>query len=180
MATATAVRARTSATSGKPCGVRGEERHRNTFGKFTAGTPITGFGDTDGASRFFFTAKPTVEEREAGLLHLTPKTRNRVNPGGLENDPKWAPTRRRNTHPTVKPFDLMKWLVTLVTPDGGIVLDPFLGSGSTGMAAVALGCDFVGVDLDDYHVQIAEGRIRNVAPLLVTTTIHRSTKETTE
>ena len=159
-------------TSGQPCGTIGEDRNRNTYGSYKGGIPLTGYGDTGGASRFFFTAKPSVEERESGLAHITPRTRNRVNSGGLENDPKWAPTTRRNTHPTVKPFDLMSWLVRLVTPPSGIVCDPFLGSGTTGMAAVAEGFDFIGIERDAGFAEIAEGRIRNVAPLLIATKIH--------
>jgi DNA modification methylase len=64
-----------------------------------------------------------------------------------------------NNHPTVKPVALMKYLVTLVTPAGGKVLDPFCGSGSTGMAAVELGYDFTGCELDPDYVNIAETRI---------------------
>ena len=64
-----------------------------------------------------------------------------------------------NNHPTVKPVELMKYLVKLVTPAGGKVLDPFTGSGSTGMAAVELGYDFTGCELDPDYVNIAETRI---------------------
>jgi len=64
-----------------------------------------------------------------------------------------------NNHPTVKPIELMKYLIKLVTPKGGIVLDPFNGSGSTGCAAVELGCEYVGIDLDPAYVEIAKKRI---------------------
>jgi len=69
--------------------------------------------------------------------------------------------------------------VRLVTPPGGIVCDPFLGSGSTGMAAVAEGFDFIGIEQDANFAEIAEGRIRNVAPLLVTTEFHSLHAEAT-
>ena len=65
----------------------------------------------------------------------------------------------RNHHPTVKPIRLMRWLCRLVTPPGGLVFDPFAGSGSTGVAAVLEGFDFVGCELDPGHVAIAEARI---------------------
>lgn len=89
-------------------------------------------GDTGGASRFFYTAKSSSGERHyAG----------------------------RNTHPTVKPVDLMRWLVRLVTRPGGLVLDPFTGSGSTGVAALAEGARFLGIELDHEHVTTARRRI---------------------
>ena len=64
-----------------------------------------------------------------------------------------------NRHPTVKPHDLMRYLCRLVTPPGGLVLDPFCGSGSTGRAAVAEGFRFVGVEMDEAYVEIARARI---------------------
>jgi DNA modification methylase len=71
-------------------------------------------------------------------------------------------TVRRNNHPTVKPTALMRYLCRLVTPPGGIILDPFAGSGSTGKAAALEGFRFVGVDLNPGYVAIAEARIRAV------------------
>ena len=64
-----------------------------------------------------------------------------------------------NNHPTVKPVALMSYLIKLVTPPGGLVIDPFCGSGSTGMAAVELGFDFIGMDLDPTYCEITEMRI---------------------
>jgi site-specific DNA-methyltransferase (adenine-specific) len=66
----------------------------------------------------------------------------------------------RNHHPTVKPTDLMAYLCRLVTPKGGIVLDPFCGSGSTGKAAVREGFDFIGIELDAEYCKIAEARVQ--------------------
>jgi len=94
-----------------------------------------------GASRFFYCAKASRRERNEGL------------PEGL-----------RNHHPTVKPIALMRWLVRLVTPPGGTVLDPFCGSGSTGCAAVLEGFDFIGVDRDPEYVSIARARIAHWTP----------------
>jgi DNA modification methylase len=69
-----------------------------------------------------------------------------------------------NKHPTVKPTDLMRYLCRLVTPPGGVVLDPFMGSGSTGKAATLEGFDFIGIDLDAEYVAIARGRIEGLRP----------------
>tara|TARA_R110000737_G_scaffold259963_1_gene268379 strand:- start:1285 stop:2472 length:1188 start_codon:yes stop_codon:yes gene_type:complete len=87
-------------------------------------------GDTGSASRYYYAAKTSKEDRNAG-----------------------------NNHPTVKPTELMKWLCTLITPPGGTILDPFLGSGSTGKAAHILGFDFVGIELDEHYLEIARQRI---------------------
>lgn len=120
-------------------------------------------GDSGALSRYFPTfhyfPKPSKKEREAGLEDQPTKIFNRVNPGGLENDPRWAPQERKNNHPTVKAVALMEWLVKLITPEGGIVLDPFCGSGSTGIAAVKLGYQFVGMELDPEYCKIARDRI---------------------
>ena len=71
---------------------------------------------------------------------------------------------RANHHPTVKPTDLMRYLCRLVTPAGGLVLDPFMGSGSTGKAAVLEGFQFVGIDEDPTYAAIADKRIRVAQP----------------
>ncbi len=102
--------------------------------------------DSGTAARFFFCAKPSRKERDRGL------------------DPTLFP--KGNHHPTVKPIALMRYLIRLVTPLGGIVLDPFCGSGTTGIAAAEEGFDFVGIDLDDYNewLPIAEARIGAAVP----------------
>lgn len=101
--------------------------------------PDAGYSDKGGASRFFYCAKTSKSEREAGL-------------GGTKDE-------RQNNHPTVKPISLMRWLVKMVTPSGGTVLDPFTGSGSTGCAAVQEGSNFVGCELEEEYVNIARLRI---------------------
>lgn len=119
------------------------------------------YGDSGGASRFFYVAKASKAEREAGLdgVALTPiKGRDEKEDEQnvaykLRNQP------RANHHPTVKPLALMRYLVRMVTPLGGVVLDPFMGSGSTGCAAVREGFDFVGIDLTPEYVAIAQKRI---------------------
>lgn len=100
-----------------------------------AGSVQVGHGDRGGASRFFYTSKASGKDR------------------GREE--------HGNDHPTVKPTDLMRWLCRLVTPPGGVVLDPFMGSGSTGVAAAEEGFRFIGIDLDPHHVEIAERRMRH-------------------
>lgn len=131
------------------------------------------FSDSGGASRFFFCAKASTAEREMGLSHLPPRTPAAVEAqGGFDKKGLKSPRAgagrasagRRNTHPTVKPVELMRWLVRLVTPKGGVVLDPFTGSGTTGVATMLEGDGrrFVGFDLDPYHVEIARARIAHV------------------
>jgi DNA modification methylase len=68
---------------------------------------------------------------------------------------------RQNFHPTVKPTALMRYLVKLVTPPGGTVLDPFTGSGSTGKAAILEGFDFIGIELTEDYIPIIEGRLKH-------------------
>jgi len=79
----------------------------------------------------------------------------------LSDEGNWTPTR--NVHSTVKPTDLMRYLCRLVTPAGGLVLDPFMGSGSTGKAAVLEGFRFIGVEVDSGYVDIARNRIAQAA-----------------
>jgi DNA modification methylase len=120
----------------------------------------------DNVSRFFYTAKASKAEREAGLDGMQLRTVESdfrqggfANPTAIEN---YAPPRA-NHHPTVKPLSLMRYLVRLVTPKGGKVLDPFMGSGSTGCAAVIEGFDFVGIDITPEYVAIAQKRIDHFA-----------------
>jgi site-specific DNA-methyltransferase (adenine-specific) len=101
------------------------------------------------ASTFFYCVKPGRAERELGL-------------GGFRGS-----GGARNIHPTVKSIDLMRWLIRLITPSGGLVLDTFCGSGSTGMATVLEGCRFIGIELNDTDkepfVRIALARIAHCA-----------------
>ncbi len=81
---------------------------------------------------------------------------------GEGRDPN-APAINRNHHPTVKPTDLMRYLCRLVTPPGGIVLDPFTGSGSTGKAAILEGFRFIGIEREAEYIEIARARIQREA-----------------
>jgi site-specific DNA-methyltransferase (adenine-specific) len=134
-------------------------------------------GDSGSAARFFYCAKASVADREEGLDHLPDGTLAYSNgaqaaesdgadeyTGGSQNIGLNNLKRRKNTHPTVKPTDLMRYCVRLVTQPGGLVLDPFCGSGSTGKAAMLEGARFVGIDLDANHTRIAEARCEHAAP----------------
>ncbi len=121
-----------------------------------------------GASRFFYVAKGSRAEKDDGLDHLPVKsggeaTGRKDGSKGVSN-PRAGAGRTggaRNTHPTVKSIALMRWLCRLVTPPGGLVLDPFAGSGSTGVAAISEGFSFVGCELTDEYLPILEGRVRH-------------------
>ncbi len=112
-------------------------------------------------SRVFYCAKVSRRERDAGCGHL-PAVFFDLFPNAPNKPARTAPSP--NPHPTVKPIELMRWLVRLVTPPGGLVLDPFCGSGSTGAAAVLEGRRFIGVELSPEYVQIAAARIGHWAP----------------
>lgn len=121
--------------------------------------------DTGSAARFFYCAKASKADRDAGLAGF-PSRRAGIGderPSGSSRErraPEKNPNNpRANTHPTVKPTKLMRYLVRLVTPPGGLVLDPFMGSGSTGKAAVLEGFEFVGIDMTAEYVEIARARI---------------------
>ena len=98
------------------------------------GAGAGGYGDQGSAARFFYTPKASGADRQEG-----------------------------NTHPTVKPTDLMQYLCRLVTPPGGVVLDPYMGSGSTGKAALIEGFAFVGIEREPQYFDIAKNRIRHAA-----------------
>ncbi len=116
-------------------GVRGSDAGNTMYGggkdlcRQTVGQ-IVGFGDAGTAARFFYCAKASKTERGKG-----------------------------NHHPTIKPLKLCEWLVKLVCPEGATVLDPFMGSGTTGVACVQTGRKFIGIELDAGYFKIAQERI---------------------
>lgn len=143
--------------------VRGTEPTADGFSGPIYGTQkgrqaATFYADAGGASRFFYTAKTSRAEREYGLGDLEAARRSDGRDKDIEN-PRLRTNARRNDHPTVKPVDLMRWLCRLVTPPGGTILDPFVGSGSTGMAALDEGFSFIGIDLEAHYLDIARRRI---------------------
>lgn len=111
-------------------------------------------------ARFFYTAKASRREREAGLDGM-PAGANRINAPRASEGEKFSPSA--NHHPTVKPIAVMRWLCRLVTPPNGLVLDPFTGSGTTGCAAVLEGFRFLGVEREAEYVEIATKRIAHWA-----------------
>jgi len=132
---------------------------------------VPGYGDTGSAARFFYCAKASRSEREAGLEAADARRESdRVRDDGVggDNPRNRTNTPRKNHHPTVKPLALMRYLVRLVTPPGGTVLDPFAGSGTTLMAADAEGFDAIGIEREAAYVEIAQGRLsaQNDKPLL--------------
>jgi len=117
------------------------------------------YGDSGSAARFFYCAKASKRDRNEGLQEL-PDYDWRHDGAAIpqRNDRPFLPSK--NHHPTVKPTSLMQYLLRLVTPKGGVVLDPFMGSGSTGKACVYEGFNFIGIDQDLDYVGIAKGRIQ--------------------
>ena len=130
------------------------------------GSQKTGYGDSGSAARFFYCAKASKQDRDEGCESLPRRSAGEMTDrsdgsDGL-NSPRAGSGRGNgacNFHPTVKPTDLMRYLCRLVTRPGGIVLDPFMGSGSTGKAAVLEGFGFVGIERDPDHFEIAKARI---------------------
>lgn len=117
-------------------------------------------GDSGSAARFFYTAKASQGERNYGLggFDSDVTTDGRTKP--IDNAFNRGETERKNIHPTVKPIDLMRYLVRLVTPKGGVCLDPFLGSGTTAVAAKAEKFDYIGIELQPEYAKIAQARIK--------------------
>ncbi len=114
-------------------------------------------GERENLSRMFFCAKASRDEREAGCEQIPTQSVQIYT--GRDHPPRL----RRNIHRTVKPIELMRWLVALVTPPGGMVLDPFTGSGSTGAAAVLEGRQFLGIEREPEYVDIACARLTHWA-----------------
>jgi DNA modification methylase len=119
-------------------------------------------GDSGSAARFFYCAKASKADRDEGCEGLIVKDVHRYGAGLGEGIDPNAPAKNRNHHPTVKPTALMRYLCRLVTPPGGIVLDPFTGSGSTGKGAVLEGFRFIGIEREAEYVEIAKARIAAV------------------
>lgn len=173
--------------------MKGEQRGWGRHGIYGVGgtTPAISYADAGGASRFFpqlsfdpafdgppfcYSAKTARKEREAGCDALPIRTLARSDgaqaaenagadeyTGGSQGIGLNHVAKLRNPHPTVKPVALCRWLIRLVTPPGGKVLDPFCGSGSMGMAALYEGVDFTGIEREPEYVEIANARIAWVA-----------------
>lgn len=138
------------------------------------------YRDTGSAARFFYCPKASSKDRNEGLENAPDRTLSRSCSAQAQEN-KGTPRKiskggfnktfiLKNNHPTVKPTELMKYLVRLVTPPGGIVLDPFMGSGSTGKAALLEGALFIGIDSHDEYVEIAKHRLKHAAETTFTKT----------
>jgi len=137
--------------------------------------PNTPHADSGGASRFFtvvapdqpffYCAKASRSERNAGLGDRPEKpllwSSGIQSPGTFQAE--GTNRAAQNSHPTIKPIALMRWLVRMVAPPGATVLDPFVGSGTTGIAAVQEGCEFIGIDKEAEYLDIAADRIEHHA-----------------
>ena len=111
------------------------------------------------AARFFYCAKASKSERNAGLGKLDGREVHRYGAGIGEGKTPDAPAIDKNFHPTVKPVALMRYLIKLVTPPGGRVLDPFLGSGTTAVAATLEGFEWIGCEMTEDYWPIIEARV---------------------
>jgi site-specific DNA-methyltransferase (adenine-specific) len=140
-------------TNGSPNGI---------YGKFDEEHPLSEtYGDSGSAARFFYCAKASKRDRDEGCEGMEQRKAGAMS--GIETR-EGKPTNhpmRTNFHPTVKPTDLMRYLCRLVTPPDGIVLDPFMGSGSTGKAAALEGFSFIGIEREAEYVAIAQARIKH-------------------
>jgi len=140
----------------------------NIFGGKLGKKTGTLHNDSGSASRFFYCAKASKSERNKGCEELEekPKVFNgqsaqpSIEMKGVEQ--KFTTQPSKNNHPTVKPISLMRYLCRLVTPKGGTVLDPFMGSGTTGIACINLNCNFIGIEMDKDYFEIAKARIENI------------------
>jgi len=140
----------------------------------SAGAESLNYGDSGGASRFFYVAKANKRDRNEGLGDLPEAqttgggglTAEFRKDGSLETASAGGKygsikAKQSNTHPTVKPTALMEYLVKLVTPPNGTVLDPFTGSGSTGKAAILNGFDFIGIEMTEDYLPIIDARLKH-------------------
>ena len=141
-------------------GKRGGKRRDEADYGLGATMETVGYGDSGSAARFFYCAKASKRDRDEGLEGFEVRKNNWGDKSTFQNTPPEQQKPKANHHPTVKPTDLMRYLCRLVTPPGGVVLDPFTGSGSTGKAALLEGFEFIGIEREAEYVAIAEARIR--------------------
>ena len=136
-------------------------KSNNIYGTYMDVQSIRGHNDFGGASRFFYCAKASKSERNYGCEELPLGEA----PGSKRSEPAEGRQSalgkpRTNFHPTVKPIKLMEYLVKLVTKEGAIVLDPFLGSGTTAVACIKLNRNWIGIEKNKEYIEIANARIK--------------------
>jgi site-specific DNA-methyltransferase (adenine-specific) len=161
-------------TANFACASTGSANPTNPQGRFPANFIHDGSDEVVGlfpndAQRFFYCAKASRSERNAGLEGMEEREIKGAVGMKTVTAAKWGDpdepvyernTKAKNHHPTVKPIELMRYLVRLTkTPTGGVVLDPFMGSGTTGIACVLEGREFIGIEREPEYVEIAEKRI---------------------
>jgi site-specific DNA-methyltransferase (adenine-specific) len=129
------------------------------FKRIDVASGLGGYGDKGGASRFFYVPKVSKKERNMGLDNFDEKLGIRTNAPRNSEEEKNTP--QKNNHPTVKPINLLTYLVRLVTPPNGVVMDCYMGSGSTGIATLLEGFQFIGMEMDEEYFEIAKSRIEN-------------------
>lgn len=138
------------------------------YGKFNKNTMSKKDGyekDEGSASRFFYCAKPSQAERNLGVYHLNfvrHSDRNKEDGMGGDNPRNRSNNLKQNFHPTVKPLQLMRYLCKLITPKNGVILDPFMGSCTTGMSAILENFNFVGIEKEKEYFELSEKRIEYV------------------
>jgi site-specific DNA-methyltransferase (adenine-specific) len=147
---------------------RGVNHNATSYGQGD-GKETNDYRDSGSAARFFYCAKTSKKDRnegcealEAGVLARSCQAQAEAKRGNVVECEEGAYNKARlakNNHPTVKPTDLMRYLCRLITPPGGIVLDPFTGSGSTGKAAMLEGFRFIGIEQEAEYLEIAQARI---------------------
>ncbi|NBW21131.1 MAG: site-specific DNA-methyltransferase [Caulobacteraceae bacterium] len=156
----------------KRIGGYGGDRPKQVYGTYKQ-IPCDYPSNSGSAARFFYCAKASKADRDEGCDKLQERSAgecvDRVEGSAGMESPRAGAGRTsgsRNHHPTVKPTDLMRYLCRLVTPPNGIVLDPFMGSGSTGKAAMLEGFAFVGIEREAEYIDIAKARIQSAVGLL--------------
>jgi len=133
--------------------------NNNIYGRFQHSNYPYSYGDKGGASRFFYCAKASKAERNGGLEGFEEKEIEIHQPHNSKDLEQRYEMKSKNFHPTVKPLKLMQYLVRLVTPPNGVCLDPFCGSGTTLMACVKEGFNYIGIEREAEYVKIAEARV---------------------
>jgi len=147
--------------TGKSTGGQSYSKTSKIYGEYSNDRTVKGcgFGDTGSSARFFYCAKASKRERNIGCEGLEESIVNDGRETDIDNAFQRGITLRKNTHPTVKPIALMEYLVKLVSREGQVILDPFMGSGTTGMACKKLNRDFVGIEMMEDYMEIAKCRI---------------------
>lgn len=141
------------------------KRNRNTIGSFGMPNDNTPeYRDSGGASRFFYCAKTSKSERNWGLEDFEEtisSDRKAIHNVGANNPRNRSGKAKLNIHPTVKPVKLMRYLIKLITQPNGLVLDPFNGSGTTGIACKLDGFNYIGLEISEEYCEIAKSRIES-------------------